>query len=158
MMKQIIVSVFVVMAVIFSSCREAVVFREYKKMDNITWNRFDILEFEVPVEQGDALDFILFLRHHTDFPYDKLYVNITFYAPDGEVRSADYDFDLRDKDGKWLADGMGELWDIEIAIRSEVLMNESGICRVRLENKYPKFDTPGIIEVGLIVKEAENQP
>jgi len=120
----------------------------------MTWNRFDILEFEVPVNEGDKLDFDLALRHHTDFPYNKLFVNITFNAPDGEMRSADYAFNLKDDNGKWLADGMGELWDIDLPIRKEMPFYQSGICKVKIENNYPKFDTPGIIEVGLVVKES----
>lgn len=140
----------------FTSCREPTVFREYRKIDNMSWNRFNFIEFEVPVEEGDKLDFDLTLRHHTAFPYDKLFVNITFYLPDGEFRSANYAFDLKDKDGNWLADGMGELWDIELPIRSEMQFSETGTCKVRLENQYPKVETPGIIELGLIVKRSKN--
>ncbi|MEJ2594530.1 MAG: hypothetical protein P8100_05250, partial [bacterium] len=105
----------------------------------------------------DVLDFYLFLRHHTDFPYEKLFVNITFYSPGGEMRSNDYAFDLKDYRGEWLAEGMGELWDLELLIRREMPFFEDGICKVRVENKYPKYDTPGIIELGLIVRKSANQ-
>jgi gliding motility-associated lipoprotein GldH len=140
----------------FTSCKETSVYKEYRKLDNMTWNRFDFIEFEVPVEEGDKLDFDLFLRHHIAFPYDKLFVNITFYLPGGEFRSANYDFELKDKEGNWLADGMGELWDIELPIRNELKFSETGLCKVRLENQYPKTITPGIIELGLIVKRSQN--
>ena len=141
---------------ILSSCvGESVVFKEYVEMENMTWNRFNILEFEVPVKENDIFDFKLFLRHHTDFPYGKLFVNITFYSPGGDMRSKDYDFDLKDYRGDWLANGMGELWDLEILIRKEMPFYESGTCKVRVENKYSKLDTPGIIEIGLIVQKSE---
>ena len=147
---------FLTSLIILSSCvREYVVFREYVEMHNMTWNRFNTLEFEVPVKENDVFDFKLFLRHHTDFPYDKLFVNITFYSPGGDIRSRDYDFDLKDYRGDWLANGMGELWDLEILIRKEMPFYENGICKVRVENKYSKFDTPGIIEIGLIVQKSE---
>jgi gliding motility-associated lipoprotein GldH len=81
-------------------------------------------------------------------------VNITFYLPGGEMRSVDYHFNLKDEQGKWLADGMGELWDIELPIRKKLRMPEAGICKVRIENKMTKLETPGIIEMGLIVKKA----
>lgn len=142
-------------AILISSCREPSVFREYKKMDNMVWQRFDVPVFDVAVEQGDLLDFYLHLRHHTGFPYDKLYVNITFNSPDGDSRSNDYDFELKDEKGNWLADGMGDMWDIEIPIRKEMLFNKKGICKVRVENKYPKYDTPGIFEIGLVAKRSE---
>jgi len=50
---------------------------------------------------------------------------------------------------------MGELCDIELPIRKDMIFNKSGICRVRVENKMNKAETPGIIEVGLIVKNAK---
>jgi gliding motility-associated lipoprotein GldH len=153
-MKKVI-CLLAVMAFVVTSCRESAVFRQYVKMENVIWERFNILEFEVPVKNGDRLDFFLFLRHHTDFPYDKLYVNITFYSPDGEMRSRDYTFDLKDEAGEWLSDGMGELWDIEIPIRTGMPFYTAGNCRVRVENKYPKYNTPGIIEVGLIAKSSK---
>jgi gliding motility-associated lipoprotein GldH len=153
-MKRLL-TLMLLLAVLLSSCKEPAVFREYVKMPNVNWERFNILEFDVPVKNGDQLDFFLFMRHHTDFPYDKLYVNITFYAPDGEMRSRDYEFNLKDEEGNWLADGMGELWDIELPVRKGMPFYKNGTCKVRVENKYTKYDTPGIIEVGLIVKRSK---
>jgi gliding motility-associated lipoprotein GldH len=154
-MKTILAGLLTSLIILTSCLRESVVFREYVEMNNMIWNRFNIIEFEVPVHENDVFDFKLFLRHHTDFPYDKLFVNITFYSPGGDIRSKDYTFDLKDYRGDWLANGMGELWDLEILIRKEMPFYENGICKVRIENKYPKFDTPDIIEVGLIVQKSE---
>ena len=139
---------------IISSCGNRTVYKEYREFDNVSWNRFDIQQFEIPVEENEALDFYFFVRHHSFFPYDFLDVNITFYLPGGEMRSGDYHFNLKDEEGEWLADGMGELWDIELPIRKNLRMPEAGICKVRIENKMTKLETPGIIEVGLIVKKA----
>jgi len=136
------------------SCANKEVFKEYKTFDKVSWNRFDILYFEVPVKAGDYLDFYLALRHHTFFPYDYINTNITFYSPDGEMRSKEYHFELKDKDGQWKANGMGELWDIEFPIRDSSFFNKDGICKVRVENKMTKIETPGIVEVGLIVRES----
>lgn len=139
---------------LLTSCDSRLVFKEYRKFENVSWNRLDILKFDVPVEAGKALDFSLFLRHHTDFPYDKLYVNITFYSPSGDMRTAEYDFQLKDKNGKWHSDGMGELWDIELPIRQNMLFSTGGICKVQVENKYSKTETPGIVEIGLLARKS----
>jgi len=141
-----------ILTIVISSCSDKAVFKQYKTFENTSWNRFDILLFEVPVESGDYLNFELTLRHHTYFPYDYLDANITFYSPSGEMRSAEYHFKLKDKNGKWKADGMGELWDIELPIRDSLYFNKSGTCKVRVENKLTKIETPGIVELGLIVK------
>ncbi len=149
----------VLIAIIFSlllaACGDRMAFKQYKTFENTSWNRFDILLFEVPVKAGDYLDFNLALRHHTYFPYDYLDANITFYSPGGEMRSAEYHFKLKDKNGQWKANGMGELWDIELPIRDSLYFSKDGICKVRVENKMTKIETPGIMEVGLIVTQDE---
>jgi gliding motility-associated lipoprotein GldH len=146
----------VVFTFLLSACDNRTVFKQYKTFDKVSWNRFDILLFEVPVKAGDALDFKLALRHHTYYPYDYIDANITFYTPSGEMRSADYHFELKDENGRWKANGMGELWDIELPVREELRFQKDGICKVRVENKMTKIETPGIVEVGLIVTTTNN--
>jgi gliding motility-associated lipoprotein GldH len=140
--------------ILMTSCTNKEVFKQYNTFDKVSWNRFDILQFEVPVKAGNYLDFILALRHHTYYPYDYLDANITFYPPSGGMRSAEYHFELKDKNGDWKADGMGELWDIELPIRDSLYFNKDGICKVRVENKMTRIETPGIMEIGLIVRES----
>ncbi len=144
-----------VVFITLTACQRESVYKSYHTFDNVSWGRFDYLEFEVPVQESQLLDFALLLRHHTYFPYDHLDVNITFTLPDGSFRSRDYHFELKDENGTWKADGMGELWDIELSIREEMSFYESGTCHIRFENKMTKMETPGIIEVGLVVYESE---
>ncbi|MBC8320944.1 MAG: hypothetical protein H8E34_09500 [Bacteroidetes bacterium] len=152
-MKQFIIPV--IFAFLLTGCNSSTVFKEYEKFDDISWNRLYYLNFEVPVQKQESLDFYLALRHHTDFLYSFIDVNVTFFTPDGETRSRDYHFRLKNTDFRWRGDGMGELWDIELPIRKEMIFNKDGICKVRIENKMKRAETPGIIEVGLIVKKAE---
>ena len=144
--------ILLIIAIALTSCGGNVVFKEYKKLDNISWDRFDVLNFELEVKKDQLLDFDLLLRHHTLYPYDYLDINITFYPPSGGQMSRDYKFKLKDKEGKWLASGAGDFWDIELNIRDEMKFNKDGICKVRLENKMTKIKLPGIIEVGLKAK------
>lgn len=153
-MKKILLLLFVPLFLL-NGCGNTVVFKQFKKMDNVSWNRFDFLIFEVPVNAGDKLDFDLALRHHTYFPYDYLDANITFYMPDGGMRTAEYHFELKNEKGNWKADGMGELWDIELPIRDKLYFGKTGICKVRIENKMTKLETPGIVEVGLLARKSE---
>ena len=149
-----LLQIIIIFSVLLGACTNHTVFKHYKTFDKISWNRFDILQFEVPVNAGDYLDFNLALRHHTYFPYGYIDANITFYPPGGGMRSADYHFKLKDKNGDWKANGMGELWDIELPIRDSLYFNKDGICKVRVENKMTKIETPGIVEVGLIVRKS----
>lgn len=147
--------VLVIATFILVGCNNNVVFKEYQAFDNVSWNKLDILNFDFPVQVNESLDFYLALRHHTYYPYSFINVNITFYTPDGEMRSRDYHFRLKNRESKWKGDGMGDLWDIELPIRKDMIFNKSGICKVSFQNIMNKAETPGIIEVGLIVRKTK---
>jgi len=143
-----------VLVMLLFSC--GTVYKKYHRFDNITWDRFEILNFEVEVEKDQPLDFEFLFRHHTLYLYDFIDVNITFYTPSGATLSRDYHFKLKDKDGNWKASGAGDLWDITFPIRSEMKFSKSGKCKIRLENKMTKINTPGVVEVGLLAKHSDN--
>ena len=147
--------VLVISTIILIGCNSNVVFKEYKAFENVSWNRHDVLNFDFQVQKSESLDFYLALRHHTNFPFSFIKVNVTFFTPDGEMRSRDYHFRLKNRESEWKGDGMGELWDIELPIRKDMIFNKTGICKVSIENKMSKAETPGIIEVGLIVKKSD---
>ena len=137
-----------------SGCGNSTVFKGYEKFENISWNKFDKLEFEFNVNKSDHLDFYLALRHHTNYPYDYINFTLTIYTPDGEMRSRNYRFELKDSNQKWKSSGMGELWDAELPIRKNMIINKTGVCKVVIENRMSKMETPGIVEVGLVVEDA----
>jgi len=142
----------VIITLLLVSCTNNPSFEEYKKFDDISWNRFDSLEFEFPVQKKDALDFYLVLHHHADFQYATIDINITIYTPDGEMRSRDYHFKLKDTNLNWKGEEMNDMWNIQLPIRKELLFNKGGICKVKFENKMSLVETHGISEAGLIVK------
>ena len=47
---------------------------------------------------------------------------------------------------------MGDLWDINIPIRKNFKFSAKGVLKVGFENRMPRTDTPGIIEIGLIIE------
>lgn len=135
------------------SCGGGKVFEKYIKMEKLSWQRFNVLKFDVPVEgNSTSYDFLVAVRHIPEIPFDILPVNISFYTPSGETRSLDYSIRIKDNDGKLKADCMGDLCDIIVTIKDDLVFTEEGTCHVVLSNRMPKIESPGILEVGLIVK------
>jgi gliding motility-associated lipoprotein GldH len=61
---------------------------------------------------------------------------------------------LRDKDGKLLGNGMGDLWDIDHLIRDGFKFTEPGTCTVEISSTMSQADIPGVMQVGLVVMKA----
>ncbi len=153
-MRKFVIPLIIATIVLGSCSSESDYFHKEYKLKNQVWKRFDVFWFDVPVEKNDLLDFYLSVSHNKDYPLDKLWVNITFYTPDGTTRSRDYDFDLKDKAGNWIGNQSNGLWKTELPIRKEMPIYEAGICKVRMENKYSKFELPGISSIELIARKA----
>jgi len=138
-----------------AGCSKPPVFKETRTLVNHSWSRFKILDFKVPVKQSGTFDFDLNLTYDSIFHYDRLWVNITFYTPDGTTRSRDYGFDLYDKNGNKLGKEKNNDWEVTLPVIHDMLLSDTGICRVRIENQYPKHETKGIVELGLKVSKGK---
>lgn len=142
-----------------TSCNnERTVFEEYQKFDGLSWNRFNIVKFEAPIETVEpAYDIYINIRHLPEVSYGGILINFTLYSPSGDMRTTDYNLDLRDNEDKPLSKCMGDYCDLLVPLRKSHRFYEIGIVRFEIENKYTKVDMPGILEVGLIVKESNQK-
>ena len=119
MLKSIRIN-FILLLIVFWGCSPNKIYEKKYKFDNYSWNRFNNLYFEVPINDIKSnYNFYLAIRHITQYPYRNLMLNLTINTPSGEIRSKEYDLRLRDKDGKLIGDGMGDLWDISFPLRKD---------------------------------------
>jgi gliding motility-associated lipoprotein GldH len=150
-----------VSALIFllASCGPRIVYKKHIDIERITWNRFDVKTFKVDIKDiSAAYDFYIAIRHHTEVPLNALEVSFILYTPSGEMRISEHEIILRDKEGKLLGEGMGDLWDIEYPARMGFEFTEAGTCTVEISSAMSKADLPGIMQVGLIVRKGSPGP
>lgn len=138
------------------SCAPQGVFDETINFESLIWNRFNIIEMEVPVKANEkGYNFSVILHHNEDYTFDFINMNITFYMPGGGMRSRDYQFKLQDEQGNWLGDSSNGFFQMELPLLNGLKFSEEGICTVRIENKMVKFNTIGVKSVGLVVNKAK---
>jgi len=131
------------------------IFEKYHHFPNLSWNRFEFVTFNVPVEDiSAAYDIFLTLRHIPEMQFRELEFNITMFLSGEEMRTADYTFRLFDSEGRRLSNCLGDLCDITMPIRQGFYFTEPGTVTVEIENKFTKMELPGMMKVGLIVKKA----
>jgi gliding motility-associated lipoprotein GldH len=131
------------------------VYEEYTKFDDLSWNRFDLLTFEIQVEDIESpYDIFLNVRHIPEVRYEELNLNFTIFSPGGDMRTTDYTLEFVDRDGNQLSECLGDLCDLQVLLRDGLRFNEKGLAKFEIENKFTKVELPGIIEVGLIVKKS----
>lgn len=145
-----------VAAALVSGCQRGKVFERHSKMDRLAWNRFNLVNFEVPIKDASAgYDFYVAIRHITEIPYSSLEISFAVDGPDGSETIRDIKIPIRDREGKLLGNGMGDLWDVEVLAKEGLRFSETGTCKVEVASRMQQADLLGIMEVGLVVKKSK---
>ncbi len=131
------------------------VYEKYVKMKNYTWDRFDIKNFDIPIEKENrSYDFTIVVRNTESFIYDKLQVYVILTTPSGEERMREVSIPVREN-GKMLGQQTGNVFEVRSVLWKNINIAEIGECKITIENMIPKIQTEGIDEIGIVVKKAE---
>ena len=77
------------------------------------------------------------------------------YAPSGEERTAMHTFLIKDKDGKFLGKGAGDLWDVKLLVKNKIYFTEAGTYKFQIDNLMDYYDIVGLMDLGMVVEKAE---
>jgi gliding motility-associated lipoprotein GldH len=154
--KQLLsVSLLFTLFFISSSCEKGPVFEKYLKMKNITWDRFDIKQFEIPItEEAASYDITAVVRCTEQFQYDNLPFYVILTTPSGEERMREITVPVR-ANGKLIMEPKANKGESRLVLWRNINMAEKGKCKITLENMIPKIQTEGIDEIGIVVTKAK---
>ena len=145
-----------ILLLLLCACDRSLVYEKHLDNDRITWNRFDVKTFQVDITDiSSGYDFYVAFRHVTAFPLDFIDIQFNLYTPSGETRMLEKRIELKDAEGNWLGDGMGDLWDVSSLVREDFRFTQAGRCTVEISSNMSYADLPGLMQVGLIVKKSE---
>ncbi|NOX48906.1 MAG: gliding motility lipoprotein GldH [Chlorobi bacterium] len=149
---------FAVAILLLISCSDQKVFEQYHKFEKFSWNRFEFVDFETQIEDTESeYDIYLNLRHLPEYPYRNFDFNFTIYTPSGEMRTSNYEIKLYDNQGNRLSECLGDYCDMKIPVRKGFRFSEPGTVKFEIENRMTKLETPGVMEVGLIIEKSEKR-
>ncbi len=140
-----------ILSVAFFSCDRGPVYESYQKIKNSTWDRFDIRQFEIPVEKEAMIcDISIVVRCSESFQYDELPFYVIMTTPSGEERMREVTVPVREK-GKLILDPETAKTESRLVLWKGINMADKGKCKFTFENMIPKIQTEGIEEIGIVV-------
>jgi gliding motility-associated lipoprotein GldH len=149
-MKKIFPYTGLVMLVLLSSCSNDKDYVIYHRFPKHAWYRYNILQFEIPVERSEkAYDVIFFTRHTKDYPFDNLDFNMIMTTPSGEERIKEYHFVIKRKDGGFTGECTKDSCMASIPLKNEIYFPAKGILKIEIETLVPRVEIPGILGVGI---------
>lgn len=151
--KIVKVLAFILLFVGLTSCGKNTVYKEYVDIPSGVWANDNLLEYTFNIEDASQLyEVDIMLRNASLYPYSNIWIFIHQTAPDGSEVVDTLECVLADKEGKWLGDGMGDLWDNEIPWRLNYSFPQTGEYTYRIEHGMRLEHLPGIMDVGLSIK------
>jgi gliding motility-associated lipoprotein GldH len=143
----------VLFLVVTAACNRHQEVSQFHAFRNAIWQRFDHVNFTLPVENTDKkYDVYIVVRYTEKFPSDVLPVNVVMNTPGGEERIKDYNLFLKNKQGEMLGENNNGVFTQVIKIREGIKFDTSGPLKFDIENLMPKYYTPGIVEFGIVME------
>lgn len=149
-MKRVRIIIIAFAASLFlSACGD--VYSEYQKVPDLQWTKKDSKTFEFQIEEEGNYDLVFALRYATMFPYKVLKIQIDYERSDGKSFEKDLFVEVIGKDGKYIGDVAGNMWDLEKTF-SENEKLKPGKYKITYTSAMPRDPVPAVIELGLIVQ------
>lgn len=154
-MKKYILVLGVLVLFCLSSCQNSrtgniLVSREFPTQ---SWERFDFIEKTIVLEKPVSYDLDLDVTF--DKSYDYNYFSVVFSvfdANDNPLRSKEYKFTLKDREGQWKSELEDGQYHFRFPINSELTLNEPDTYKFQLENHMPITPLLGIKQISIINK------
>jgi gliding motility-associated lipoprotein GldH len=153
-MKRINYLIFLLGLILLTGCQQDNPDGLYYPFKNHVWKRFNILNFDIPVERSERpYTIVFFARHNGDFPYKSLDFNMIMNTPSGEERIREFQLKIRNANDKFLGKCELEICEVTIVLNKELYISKDGILLIEFENLIPRMETPGLLGVGIRIKQ-----
>ena len=149
----------ILLVILLASCSKSRIYEKHTDMENSIWKRIDgnhVVKFTVNVKDTlSDFDISIAVRYMTGFPYTTLHVGFTLDTPEGEEKYSVNDLQMRGADGSYKGEGLGDIWDLTVPLIKNYRFVRAGVYKFEIENLMSKFETPGIMQIGLIIDKSK---
>lgn len=141
---------------LLSACDANRVFEENTEITEHMWDTSQVVTFEVPVtDTVSPHNFYVNVRNADAYPYSNLYLFIRTKFPDGRVSNDTLEVILADEKGRWLGDGLGDIYENQVLFKRNVRFPAEGTYRFEYRQGMRDNPLPMIMDVGMRIEKAE---
>lgn len=141
--------------IMFTSCKKNVVYQENVKIPDNIWDMNNIAVFKPTIDSINIpYNLNINVRHAHLYPSQNLWLFISTISPSGINQVDTFECLLADDKGKWLGDGAGDIWDVEIPYKQEIAFPEAGEYQIQIQHGMRMEKLPLIMEIGISIEKA----
>ncbi len=138
-----------IIAFLLSGCGNKESKELYHAFPDKLWARYNLLSFEIPVEEAKEYNIYLFARLAPDFQYETLDFNMIMNTPAGEERILEYQMEVKSKSGAFILKCNKDSCVGTILLKKKLFLSKTGILKIEIENLTPRLNTEGVLGVGI---------
>ncbi len=151
----------IILAAFLSACDSAKVFEENIALENHIWSVENHPKFQVEIiDTLSKMKLTVNIRHSAHYPFSNLWVFVNTTSPEGAQSTDTLECVLAAKDGSWLGSGLGDIWDIQIPLKTQTFSSPGDYVfeieqAMRYGDKARIEQLPEIMNVGLRIEKKE---
>lgn len=137
------------------ACDKARLFDENKEIANEQWYYKNHLLFDVNIEDTNKVyNIYVNLRVSNDYKYCNMFMMLHQTSPSKQIQKERKEFILADESGRWLGNGLGDLYDYQIQVYPHIKFHERGIYRFELEQNMRNDTLYNVKSAGIRIEDA----
>ena len=113
------------------------------------------LVFDVPVSDTvNKYNIFLTVRNAGNYDFNNLYLFIDIHSPMKITERDTMECILADVNGKWLGDGLGDIWDNKILFKNNIRFQKPGTYEFTINQAMRVDSLPMIMDAGLSIEKS----
>jgi gliding motility-associated lipoprotein GldH len=138
---------------VISSCDKNVVFEENVKLPENRWEQTNAIVLKPDIQDTiQPHNLYINVRNAGGYQYSNLFLFFTTETPGGAKERDTVELTLADPSGKWLGQGMGDIYDNRILFKRNFRFPEKGIYTFRLEQAMRVDPLPQVMDAGIRIE------
>jgi gliding motility-associated lipoprotein GldH len=146
----------IIAAVFLQSCDSSRVFEENEEIPKSLWSAKQSLVFQTNIEDTvSAHNVYLNIRNAGVYPFSNIFLFINTTLPGGQLDRDTVEIMLATPDGKWLGNGLGDIWDNQVLFKQQVRFPRAGEYRFEIIQAMRLDPLPGIMDAGIRIEKGQ---
>jgi len=139
---------------LLSACNKGVIYQKYITIPHSLWDMNKPVSFDVNIEDTvNYYNVFVNVRNADNYEYGNLYLFIDITSPAHITERDTLECILANPvTGRWLGNGLGDIWDNKILFKRNVRFPRKGEYNVKYTQAMRLIKLPMIMDVGLCIQ------
>lgn len=145
------------LTVLMLSCDTNRVYEQYESIPDYEWEQKNVVRFEVEITDTISThNLFLNVRNSGTYEYSNLWMFVKSISLDGTIEEQKVEVKLADNTGEWYGSGFGDIFDLQVPLKSNVVFSNSGTYIFEITQGMYDVTLKGIANVGIRIEKEKS--